>query len=66
MNEVSAMQGLDPGLIPVQGSAAITTENALTEAGLIYRLESIPFSRWHSKARILISSATFFDAFDAL
>jgi putative MFS transporter len=44
----------------------ISSKNLKSEAGLIYRLESIPFSRWHSKARILIGSATFFDAFDAL
>ena len=33
---------------------------------LIARLESIPFSRWHLRARIVVGSATFFDAFDAL
>jgi len=26
----------------------------------------VPFSRWHRKARIVMGSATFFDAFDAL
>lgn len=30
------------------------------------RIERLPFSRWHLKARILIGTATFFDAFDAL
>ncbi len=45
-----------------QGGAA----GKLTAAALVFRLESVPFSRWHSKARILIGSATFFDAFDAL
>jgi len=35
-------------------------------AALIARLESVPFSRWHMKARIVMGSATFFDAFDAL
>src|SRR4029079_4642450 len=35
-------------------------------AGLIARIESVPFSRWHAKARIIVGSATFFDAFDAL
>jgi putative MFS transporter len=44
----------------------ISSKNPTSEAGLIYRLESIPFSKWHSKARVLIGSATFFDAFDAL
>src|ERR1700753_2216328 len=35
-------------------------------AALIRRIESVPFSRWHTKARIVVGSATFFDAFDAL
>jgi MFS transporter, putative metabolite:H+ symporter len=33
---------------------------------LIARLESVPFSRWHLRPRIIVGSATFFDAFDAL
>ncbi|UYO35955.1 MFS transporter [Bacillus zhangzhouensis] len=33
---------------------------------LLTRMESIPFSRWHLKPRIIMGSATFFDAFDAL
>jgi len=33
---------------------------------LIARLENVPFSRWHAKARIVVGSATFFDAFCAL
>src|SRR5687768_11223639 len=33
---------------------------------LITRIESVPFSRWHVKPRIIVGSATFFDAFDAL
>ena len=33
---------------------------------LIARLEAVPFSRWHLRARIVVGSATFFDAFDAL
>src|SRR6266849_4678300 len=35
-------------------------------AALIARLEGVPFSRWHMRARIVMGSATFFDAFDAL
>jgi putative MFS transporter len=30
------------------------------------RIERMPFSSWHVKARVLIGTATFFDAFDAL
>jgi putative MFS transporter len=37
-----------------------------TGAALIARLERVPFSRWHLRARIVMGSATFFDAFDAL
>ncbi len=33
---------------------------------LLARLESVPFSRWHLKARVVMGSATFFDAFGAL
>ena len=35
-------------------------------AALIARLENVPFSRWHTKARVIVGSATFFDAFSAL
>ncbi len=35
-------------------------------AALIARIESVPFSAWHVKPRIIVGSATFFDAFDAL
>jgi MFS transporter, putative metabolite:H+ symporter len=44
-----------------------SSTDATHDAGaLIARLESVPFSRWHRKARIVIGTATFFDAFDAL
>src|SRR5579863_5640236 len=33
---------------------------------LLARLESVPFTRWHLKARLIMGSATFFDAFGAL
>jgi putative MFS transporter len=36
------------------------------ETALIARLECVPFSRWHLRPRIIVGSATFFDAFDAL
>ena len=38
----------------------------MPESTLIARLENVPFSRWHAKARIVVGSATFFDAFNAL
>jgi putative MFS transporter len=33
---------------------------------LIARLEHVPFSSWHRRARIVMGAATFLDAFDAL
>jgi putative MFS transporter len=38
----------------------------MVESPLLMRLESVPFSRWHAKVRIVVGSATFFDAFNAL
>src|SRR5947209_2305635 len=35
-------------------------------ASLIGRIETVSFSWWHARARIIVGSATFFDAFDAL
>ena len=35
-------------------------------AALIARMERVPFSRWHMKARLVMGSATFFDAYNAL
>jgi putative MFS transporter len=40
--------------------------DAAAAPALIARLERVPFSRWHRRARIIMGSATFFDAFDAL
>ena len=35
-------------------------------ADLLARLERVPITRWHLRARVIVGSATFFDAFDAL
>lgn len=35
-------------------------------ASLLIRMEQVPFSRWHINARLVMGSATFFDAFNAL
>jgi putative MFS transporter len=47
------------------GSAEARSATA-DAASLLARLESTPFSRWHLRARLIVGSATFFDAFDAL
>jgi putative MFS transporter len=43
-----------------------STSGARAAAQLTGRIENVPFSRWHRKPRIVMGSATFFDAFDAL
>jgi putative MFS transporter len=51
----------------VTGTAAAGTgRTAADPPALLARMEAVPFSRWHTKARIIMGSATFFDAFDAL
>jgi putative MFS transporter len=47
-------------------SSGASDARALDAASLLARLESVPFSRWHLRARLIVGSATFFDAFDAL
>jgi putative MFS transporter len=46
--------------------ARAQTVDAAKAAELIARIESIPFSRWHVRPRVIMGSATFFDAFTAL
>lgn len=47
-------------------TAPLAPDNAVRAARLLFRIENVPFSRWHTKARIIMGTATFFDAFDAL
>lgn len=42
------------------------TNTATRETTLIARLEAVPSSIWHIRARVVMGSATFFDAFNAL
>jgi len=39
---------------------------ALKAAKLLFRIENVPFCRWHTKTRVVMGTATFLDAFDAL
>jgi putative MFS transporter len=43
-----------------------TRRSATDAASLLTRMEQVPFSRWHMNARLVMGSATFFDAFNAL
>ena len=49
-----------------EGGGASGVSNATRAAELLARIESVPFSKWHIKPRIIMGSATFFDAFTAL
>jgi MFS transporter, putative metabolite:H+ symporter len=52
------------GSIPV---AADTTASAATKsAKILGRMEALPLSVWHLKARAIVGSATFFDAVDTV
>ena len=47
-------------------TAGAVADDAVRAAELIARIESVPFSRWHIRPRVIMGSATFFDAFTAL
>lgn len=51
--------------IPAPGADASASSFGAAES-LIAHFEAIPFSPWHRHARIVMGSATFLDAFDAL
>ena len=55
-----------PGAAVAGATVAGGTAVPPDAADLIARLERVPFTRWHMRARIVVGSATFFDAFDAL
>jgi MFS transporter, putative metabolite:H+ symporter len=45
----------------------VISETVPSKAGaLLARMESVPVTWWHARARIVMGSATFFDAFNAL
>jgi len=43
-----------------------SASDAARGVALLARMESVPHSAWHRRARITMGTATFFDAFDAL
>jgi putative MFS transporter len=47
-------------------AAGGTLASGAEAAELIARLEAVPFSKWHIWPRVIMGSATFFDAFTAL
>ncbi len=63
MNTSSTDYGLGVGQ---PASETRIASEQLRAANLLFRVENVPFCRWHTKARIVMGSATLFDAFDAL
>ncbi|REE20154.1 putative MFS transporter [Paraburkholderia sp. BL27I4N3] len=63
MNTPSTAYGVGIGQ-PQSETRAVSEQ--LRAANLLFRIENVPFCRWHTKARIVMGSATLFDAFDAL
>ena len=57
---------MSQSIIDVQPAAGVPDRQVNRGASLLTRMESVPISRWHIKARVVMGSATFFDAFDAL
>ena len=49
-----------------RAAGACLTPTSVDAASLIARMENVPFSGWHAKARVIMGSATFFDAFNSL
>ena len=55
------------GSVGTEARESERTNRAATDAvSLLTRMEQVPFSRWHLNARLVMGSATFFDAFNAL
>jgi len=55
-----------PGFGATSRAGEIDAHEQARSAELLARMGNVPFSRWHTKARVIMGSATFFDAFDAL
>ena len=53
-------------LDPADAGGTGAKAEGLRAADLIARIESVPFSKWHVWPRVIMGSATFFDAFTAL
>lgn len=44
----------------------VSSSSAVTAESISARLERLPLSRWHIKARVIVGAVTFFDGFDQL
>ena len=48
------------------GASVATQSQARAQADVLARIERLPLSSWQIRTRIIVGTATFFDAFDAL
>jgi MFS transporter, putative metabolite:H+ symporter len=60
------VKSTDPSVGAESRESERTRRVATDAASLLVRMEQVPFSRWHRNARLVMGSATFFDAFNAL
>ena len=65
-SEMQIVEGARGDRSSVAAAALAAGQDVDWAAKLIARLERIPFSGFHLRARVVMGSATFFDAFDAL
>jgi putative MFS transporter len=65
-NEMASNSVIPADSRPRAADATEPAQTGLSAATLIARMEHVPFSPWHRRARIIMGSATFLDAFDAL
>ena len=63
MDTIASIPAFHPG---DEANRTVATDPKLRAAQLLFRMENVPFTWWHTKARIIMGSATLFDAFDAL
>lgn len=54
-----------PGAVPIPAKEQVLTATGAA-ATVAARMEALPLSRWHLKARVIVGSATFFDAVDTV
>ena len=65
MSQVSGTFGSD-GLVGETAGVVGRNAGPGTPADIVGRIERMPMSGWHTRVRVIIGIATFFDAFDAL
>ena len=55
-----------PGSIPLSADSAAAQTRTAASSNVLARMEALPLSGWHVKARVIVGSATFFDAVDTV